>query len=165
MFNSIYIGSSNSCDLNEVKVTQSCPTLCDPTNCPWNSLGQNTGVGSLSLLQGDLPNPGIEPRSPALQADSFPAEPQGKPQNTRLGSLSLLQRIFPTQESKWGLRHCRQISGKPLLWPKAPLWNTQSSLKANVGDIGLVAPKGWENHPFKQWDQGQDGATKSVTLW
>ena len=28
---------------------------------------------------GDLPNPGIEPRSPALQAESLPAEPQGKP--------------------------------------------------------------------------------------
>ena len=28
---------------------------------------------------GDLPSPGIEPRSPALQADSLPAEPQGKP--------------------------------------------------------------------------------------
>ena len=27
---------------------------------------------------GDLPNPGIEPRSPALQADSLPAEPPGK---------------------------------------------------------------------------------------
>ena len=27
----------------------------------------------------DLRNPGIEPRSPALQADSLPAEPQGKP--------------------------------------------------------------------------------------
>ena len=31
---------------------------------------------------GDLPNPGIEPRSPALWADSLPAEPQGKPKNT-----------------------------------------------------------------------------------
>ena len=28
---------------------------------------------------GDLPNPGIEPRSPTLQADSLPTEPQGKP--------------------------------------------------------------------------------------
>ena len=28
---------------------------------------------------GDLPNPGVEPRSPALQADSFPGEPPGKP--------------------------------------------------------------------------------------
>ena len=31
---------------------------------PWNSAGQNTGVGTLSLLQGNLPNPGIEPRFP-----------------------------------------------------------------------------------------------------
>ena len=28
---------------------------------------------------GDLPNPGIEPRSPALQADALPSEPPGKP--------------------------------------------------------------------------------------
>ena len=46
---------------------------------PWNSPGQNTGVGCCSLLQGNLPNPGIEPRSPALQADSLPAESPGKP--------------------------------------------------------------------------------------
>jgi len=41
---------------------------------PWNSAGQNTGVGSLSLLQGNLPNPGIKPGSPALQAYSLPTE-------------------------------------------------------------------------------------------
>ena len=35
--------------------------------------------GSPFPSPGDLPNPGIEPRSPALQADSLPAEPQGKP--------------------------------------------------------------------------------------
>ena len=40
---------------------------------------------------GDLPNPGIEPRSPTLQVDSLPAEPQRKPKNTGMGSLSLLQ--------------------------------------------------------------------------
>ena len=49
---------------------------------------------------GDLPNPGMKPRSPGLQADSLPAEPQGKPMNTGVGSLSLLQQIFLTQESK-----------------------------------------------------------------
>jgi len=57
----------------------------------------------------DLPNPGIESRSPALQADSLPAEPPGKPKNTGVGSLSLLQGNFPTQESNWSLLHCRQI--------------------------------------------------------
>ena len=58
---------------------------------------------------GDLPNPGIEPRSPALQVDSLPSEPQGKPKNTGVGSLSLHQKIFPTQESNWSPLHCRQI--------------------------------------------------------
>ena len=51
---------------------------------------------------GDLPNPGMEPRSPALQADSLPAETQGKPKNTGVSipsSISLLQQIFPAQES------------------------------------------------------------------
>ena len=38
----------------KVKVAQSCPTLCDPHGLynPWSSPGQNTGVGSHSLLQG-----------------------------------------------------------------------------------------------------------------
>ena len=58
---------------------------------------------------GDFPNPGIEPRSPALQADSFPAEPQGKTKNIEVGSLSLLQGIFLTQESNQGLLPCRKI--------------------------------------------------------
>ena len=45
---------------------------------PWNSLGQNTGVGNLPFLSlGDLPNPGIEPESPELQA--LPAELLEKP--------------------------------------------------------------------------------------
>ena len=57
---------------------------------PRNSAGQNTGVGSLSLLQRNLPNPGIQPRSPELQANSLTAEPQGKYKNTGVGSLSLL---------------------------------------------------------------------------
>ena len=31
----------------------------------------------------DLPNPGIKPRSPMLQADSLPAEPPGKPRKVK----------------------------------------------------------------------------------
>ena len=58
---------------------------------------------------GDLPDPGIEPGSPVLQADSSPSEPPGKPKNTGVGSLSFLQRIFYTQELDQGLLHCRQI--------------------------------------------------------
>ena len=36
-------------------ITESCPTLCDPVVCPWDSLGKNIGVGSYSLLQGIFP--------------------------------------------------------------------------------------------------------------
>ena len=48
----------------KVKVAQSCPALFSSMDCsPWNSPGQDTGVGSLSLLQGILPiqgeNPGL----------------------------------------------------------------------------------------------------------
>ena len=82
-------------------VTQSCPTLCDPMDCSpsgssvlGDSSGKNTGVGCHAL-----PNPRIKPRSPTLQADSLPTEPQGNPKNPGVGSLSLLQGIFPTQES------------------------------------------------------------------
>ena len=52
-----------------VKVTQSCPTLCNPMD--WS--------GQPFPSPGDLPNPGVEPRSPSLQVGSLPTEPQGKP--------------------------------------------------------------------------------------
>ena len=57
----------------------------------WNEL--------LCLPPGDLPNPGIKPIFPTLQADSLPSEPPGKPKNSGVGSLSLLQGIFLTQKS------------------------------------------------------------------
>ena len=46
--------------------------------CPWDSPGKNTGVGCHFLLE-DLPDTGIKPRSPTLQADSFLSEPPGAP--------------------------------------------------------------------------------------
>ena len=63
-------------------ITQSCATLCDPfCSLPGSSVhgefpGKNTGMGCHALLQGIL-DPGIEPRSPTLQADSLPSEPPG----------------------------------------------------------------------------------------
>ena len=67
-------------------VAQSCLTLCDPMDYSppgglvhGDFLGKNTGVGCHALLQGNLPNPGVKPRSPALQADSLLSEMPGKP--------------------------------------------------------------------------------------
>ena len=39
---------------------------------------------------GDLPDPGIEPRSPAMQADALPSEPPGKPQALNQLNLELI---------------------------------------------------------------------------
>ena len=46
---------------------------------------------------GDLPNPGIEPRSPALQVDSLPSEPPGKSPNLQM--LKLLPWWLSDKES------------------------------------------------------------------
>ena len=67
------------------KLLQSCPTLCDPMDCspPGSSIHVLLQARYWSGLPfpspGDFPNPGIEPRSSALLADSLPTEPPGKP--------------------------------------------------------------------------------------
>ena len=142
-----------------MKVAQSCPTLCD--SLVYTS-GQNTGVRSLSLLQGNLPNPGIEPRSLTLQADSLPAEPQGKPKNTGVGSLSLFQCIFRTQEPNRGLLPCRRIL-QQLSYQGCPLGE---AFLASHSPSGM--PVNAAHHPlvlvWKHWDsQSQWGNV--VTLF
>ena len=96
-------------------VAQSCPTLSDPADCspPGSSvhgiLQTEIWSGKPFPSPGDLPNPGIEPQSPAWQADSLLSKPPGKSTNTGVGSLSLLQPILQTQESNRGLLHGRWI--------------------------------------------------------
>ena len=96
-------------------ITQLCPTLCDPMTATHQaplSLGfsrQEYWSGLPCPPPGDLPNPGIEPRSLTLQADSVLSQPPGKPMNTGVGGLSLLQGIFATQQLNQGLLHCRRI--------------------------------------------------------
>ena len=67
-------------------VAQSCPTLCDLMDCSLtdssvhgDSPDKNIGAGCHTLLHGIFPTQGIEPKSLALQADSLPSEPPGKP--------------------------------------------------------------------------------------
>ena len=82
------LATGASWKLSPVSCSQLCPTLCDLLDCspPGFSVhgifsGKNTGVGCHSLLQGNLPHPGIEPispASPALKVDSLPTEPSGK---------------------------------------------------------------------------------------
>ena len=70
---------------------------------------------------GDLPDPGIKPRSPALQVDFLPADPQGKP------------RMFPDQDLNLCLLHW-QVDSLPLNHQRSPrplllkMWSASASL-------------------------------------
>ena len=75
--------STDAQELLGSQVNQSHPTLCD-----FSSQEYWSRVPFLS--PGELPDPGIEPGSPALRADSLPSEPPGKPRSFYASS-----QIFP----------------------------------------------------------------------
>ena len=109
----------------KVKVAESCPTLSDPMNYTVHGILQARILEWVAFpFSRDLTNPGIEPRSPALQADYLPAEPQGKPSEAT--SISYLKdKVFsllpkPSQRSKGqiqtaanqGNKGCRNKGGR-----------------------------------------------------
>ena len=63
-----------------MKVAQLCPTLWDSVDyTPWNSLGQNTEMGSLSLLHGIFPTEGLNPGPPHCKRIIYQLSPRGSP--------------------------------------------------------------------------------------
>ena len=96
--------------LVKMEVVWSCLTHCDPMDYTALGILQARILEWVAIPFSRVSSqPTIEPRSPALQAETLSSEPPGKPRNTEVGSLSLLQRIFLTQESNQGLLHCRKI--------------------------------------------------------
>ena len=85
---------------SESEIAQSCPTLCNPMDCSLSGSSvhgifqQECWSGLPFPSPGDLPDPGIEPGSPALQADALPSEPPGKPQKRILILLVILIKWF-----------------------------------------------------------------------
>ena len=125
-------------------VTQSCLTVAhglwfSRLLCPWGFSRQEYWSGLLCPPPGHLPDPGMEPRSPALQVDSLPSEPPGKPRSTRVGSLSLLQGIFPSQELNWGLLHCRWILYQ-LSYQNSPLISYESESESDSVPSNSLQP-------------------------
>ena len=111
-----------------MKISKSCSIMSNSfwphgPYSPWNSPGQNTGEGSLALLQGIS----TQGQNPGLRHCRQILETKGKPKNTEAGSLSLLQRIFPTEES-------------PAL--QADSWPTELSGKPNAGKDWRQKEKG-----------------------
>ena len=95
-----------------VKVTQWCPTLCYPMDySPWNSPGQNTGVGSLSLLQGIFPTQGSTPGLPHCRRILYP-----------------LQHSLPTE-----------LSGKPRIWEALSNICSMNALSCWTSLSGLIS--------------------------
>ena len=85
----------------KVSVAQACLTLCDPMdlNLPGSSVhgiiqGRILEQVSISSSGGSSPNPWIEPRSPALQVDSLPSEPPGKPKRIHMYGQSQKSRFL-----------------------------------------------------------------------
>ena len=79
----IFLKVSAFLEISTAQSFQSCPTLCDPMDCspPGSSVHGISQEEYWSWLPfpppGDLPNPGIEPGSPPLQAGSLPLSHQG----------------------------------------------------------------------------------------
>ena len=121
---------------------------------PWNSPGQNTWVGSLSLLQGIFPNPGIEPKSPTLRADFLPAEPQG--------SRRILEWVgYPFSSGSSRPRNRVYVNSKLLISP---------TCISRLGTLQWVAdtPGSWHHQPhalsslsprtLQPWEPSQSGS-------
>ena len=90
-----------------MKVTQLCPTLCDPMDCPWNSLGQHPGISSLSLLQGIFPTEGSNPGLRHCRRIPYQWSHKGSPEEAK---------IFLKQTS-----YASKISSSILLQPLDPM--------------------------------------------
>ena len=77
------LGDWLGCYEGESEVAQLFPTLCDPMDCslPGSFTHGIFQARTLEAVAISFPsgssNPGIEPRSPTLQADSLPSEPPG----------------------------------------------------------------------------------------
>ena len=119
---------------------------------------------------GDLPNPEIEPRSPALQADALPSEPSGKP---------IVQDSKCVQEIKQMGVQKRKQENTELKWERVSLRNWDLSfISRDLGRRrggngfqvgGVVQKKGWregyKNEEFVFQDHGKMGLEGMESLF
>ena len=81
-----------------MKVAQSCPTLCNPMDYRAHFPGQNTGLGSLSILQEIFPIQGSSPGLPHCRRTFYQLSHKGSPQGSGggeyKGNLSTFHLIF-----------------------------------------------------------------------
>ena len=84
----------NNSKSEKAKVAQLCLTLCNPIDYSVHRILQARILEWVAFpFSKGLPNPGIKPRSPALQSDSLPAEPQGEAQLLNSAENSCFKRM------------------------------------------------------------------------
>ena len=139
---------------------------------PWGFSRQEFWSGMPCPRPGDLSNSGIKPEYPALQADSLPSEPPGKPKNTGMGSLYLLQGNFLTQELNRGLLNCRWILYQ-LSYLGSPLVAQLCPTLCDPTDCSPPGPFPWNSstknttvdcHFLLQWIFLTRGSNRSLAL-
>ena len=123
------LGREESREEVKVKVTQSCPTLCDPMDYRVHGILQ---ARILEWAAFPISRRSSQPRDRKqvshIAGIFFTSWATGKPKKPRVGSLCLLQWIFQIQESNRGLLHCRQIlyqlsyEGSPRAWQPNPVF-------------------------------------------
>ena len=91
------------------KVTQSCPTLCNPMDTVHGILQARILKWVAVPFSRGSCQPRDQTQVSCTAADLYHLNHQGKPKNTGVCCHSLLQGIFLIQESHWGLLHCRWI--------------------------------------------------------
>ena len=98
---------------------------------------------------GDLPYLGVEPRSSALQAESLPAEPSGKPKNTGVASVSLL----------WGSSQPRNRTGVSCIAGGFfTSWTTREALQHLAHSQYTMNYIKWMNEEKKSYSSWYDWA-------
>ena len=94
---------------SEVRVSQSCPTLCDPMDSPWNSPGQNTRVGNCFLLQGVFPTQGSNSGLPHCRLILYQLSHNVSPRILERVADPFSSRFSQTRNQTGVSLHCRQI--------------------------------------------------------
>ena len=140
-----------------MKVTPSCPTLCDPVDCkpsrllcPWDSPGKNTGVGCHALLQGTFPTQELDPGLLHCRQILYPMSQQGNPRTLEWVAMPSSRGSSPPRDrthvsrisciGRWVLHH-QQHLGSPIIMHLSPQIINQpiKQTSKSVEDRGMYA--------------------------
>ena len=128
---------------------------------PWDSPGKNSGVGCHFLLQGIFPTQGIEPRSPALQADSLPAEPQGK--LCIISTPQMFSVIIRESNMSIHITWCKKLSSFKS-W-KMMLWKCCTQYASKFGKLSSGHRNGKGQCSFQSQRKAMPKNAQTTTQW